>query len=95
MRTRTQRPRQPLGSSSSPFARRTTSAGQAIQVDKASSAGTPAARVESIRRVGKVTWMMVGAGPVVLTSLIPPFRAERAAARAAIDRFRSMAVVGF
>jgi adenylyl-sulfate kinase len=44
-----------------------------------------AARVENVRRVTETARLMVDAGLLVITALISPFRAERAAARA---RFR-------
>ena len=46
---------------------------------------TDADRVENIRRVVEVAKLMTDAGLIVLVSFISPFRAERAAARAAID----------
>jgi len=39
-------------------------------------------RIENVRRVTEVAWLMVEAGLVVITALISPFRAERDAARA-------------
>ncbi|BAU91710.1 adenylyl-sulfate kinase [Methylorubrum populi] len=43
---------------------------------------TAADRVENIRRAGEAARLMADAGLVVIVSLISPFRAERAAARA-------------
>ncbi|MGW5960194.1 adenylyl-sulfate kinase [Methylorubrum thiocyanatum] len=43
---------------------------------------TSAERVENIRRAAEASRLMVDAGLVVIVSLISPFRAERAAARA-------------
>jgi bifunctional enzyme CysN/CysC len=42
-------------------------------------------RVENIRRVAEVAKLMVGAGLVVIVSLISPFRAERATARGLVE----------
>jgi len=46
---------------------------------------TDADRVENIRRVAEVGRLMVDAGLIVLASLISPFRADRAAARALLN----------
>ena len=43
-------------------------------------------RIENIRRVAEVASLMVDAGLIVIVSLISPFRAERAMARALFNR---------
>ncbi len=45
-------------------------------------------REENIRRVGEVAALMAGAGLLVITSFISPYRADRAGARAAMERYR-------
>jgi bifunctional enzyme CysN/CysC len=43
---------------------------------------TEADRVENIRRIGEVAWLMTGAGLIVITAFISPFKADRDMVRA-------------
>ena len=47
---------------------------------------TPADRAENVRRTAEVAALMADAGVVALASLVSPFAADRAAARAVHDR---------
>ena len=46
-------------------------------------------RIENVRRVTEIAWLMVDAGLLVIAALISPFRAERDAARARFARASS------
>ncbi len=53
---------------------------------------SPAERAENVRRAGEVAALFADAGLIAITSFISPYRADRAAARAAVGTARFLEV---